>query len=720
MHPGPRDTRIEQAEVFPSPYSRPRLKNLLTLTGMCILALSGVLVFSPCSFLRAADDPFTFSSSWGGTGLMEIPTARVMRENHWRIGISQVDPSRTYYGVISPLAGLEIDGRITEILDTSEETEVGDFEGYGNNKDKSVDFKYQFLSEGKYCPALALGIMDPSGTRLLASQYLVASKQIYPFDFTVGLGNGRFGKQPLERSGKGVEVELFSDPKQWWDDMQVFAGVQFAPSERFALMVEYAPIKYEKMSLYDVSTAEIHFDEPVPSKVNVGLRLKPLDWTEIDLSWQRGEQFGVNFALDFSIGEPLIPIYDAPYREEPAARMSPLEGRIATALEHSGFSNISVAVDGDDLWIEAGNDHWFFPTRAVGVVMRIVDETCPDTVNGVSITLTENRIPVSRFSATRSDIGEWRSERLTAGQLICLSRLETDVYENLQAPVTDRRYFKYGFMPSMQTFLNDPSGFFKARLGLQVWGSAHPWRGASLVAGVEGYPVNNISTTNEPLSIPVRSDIALYKEQDVALARLMADQVVKGPYGVYGRLSAGILELMYTGFDAEAAVPVLDGRFFLGVSGSAVKKRDPDDVLKLKEDDVKDWYTTAFGNARLNVPEYDAWLDVKAGRFLAGDNGARFTVSKFIKGVTMSVWYGVTDTSVFSDEDNRGYHDTGFMVTIPIRLFKGEDSRTSYWYSLSPWTRDVAQDISHYNNLFDLIGRNTKIGFKRDAGEMGE
>jgi len=685
-----------------------------------ILALIGFLALSLCPPSRAGDAPFTGASNWGGTGLMEIPTARVMPVNHWRIGAGQVDPSRTYFGVISVLPGLEIDGRVTEILDTSEETEVGDFEGYGNNKDKSVDFKYQFVSEGKYRPAVALGIMDPSGTRLLASQYLVASKQVYPFDFTVGLGNGRFGERPLDASGKGVEIEMFSDPGQWWEDARVFAGIEFAPSERFALMVEYAPIDYHTMSLYDVGDIEKHFDEPVPSKVNVGMRLRPLDWAEIDLSWQRGEQFGVTVAMDFAIGEQLIPIYDAPYRQEPAMRLSPLQERLATALSRSGFSDIGVSVEGTHLWIEASNDRWFFATRAVGVIMRLVDELAPDDVRSVSITLTEKRIPMARFTTTRSDIGEWRQERLTADQLVFLSRMDTAMYDNLDAPRVDREYFGWGFMPSVQTFLNDPSGFFKARIGLQVWASAHPWKGSSFVAGLEGYPVNNISTVNEPLSIPVRSDIALYKEQDVALGRLMADQVVKGPHEVYGRISGGILELMYAGFDGEVAVPVLDGRIFLGASGSAVRKRDPEDVLKLKEDDVKDWYTTAFGNVRLNVPECDAWLDVKAGRFLAGDYGARCSVSKFIKGVTITVWYGATDTSVFDDDENQGYHDTGFLVSIPIRLFRGEDSRTSYWYSLSPWTRDVAQDISHYNNLFDFIGRNTKIHFRRDAGEMGE
>ncbi len=686
--------------------------------GALVSACAAILVL--CLPLRAlaSDRPFTFASSWGGTGLMEIPTARVMEENRWRIGISQVDPARTYYGVFCVLPGLEIDARVTEILDTSKEVEVDRFEGYGNNKDKSVDLKYRFITEGKYRPAVALGIMDPSGTRLLASQYIVASKQVFPFDFTVGLGNGRFGAHPLEASGDGVEMELFTDPKKWWDDARVFAGIQFAPSERFALMVEYAPIRYEDMSLYDVSGKEIHFDEPVPSKVNYGLRMKPVDWAEVDLSWQRGEQFGMNVALDFALGRPLIPLYDAPYREEPALKMSPAEERVATALAASGFSDIAVLMDGDELWIEAANDRWFFAPKAVAVAMRLADRTAPETVRRVSVTLTENRTPVLRFRALRSDIGEWRSERLSNAQFAYLSGLDADVYENLHAARTNRSSLKYGLMPVMQTYLNDPSGFLKARIGLLAWTSWHPWRGASVVAGLEGYALNNISTANEPLSIPVRSDIALYKEQDVALGRLLADQVVKGPYGLHGRVAAGLLELMYAGFDAETAVPVMDGRFLLGISGSAVKKRDPEEPLGLKDDDVKDWYTTAFGNVRLNVPEWDLWFDLKAGRFLAGDAGARIAATKFINGLTVSAWYGLTDTSVFSDDTNEGYRDTGFTVSIPLRLFKGADSRSAYRYTLAPWTRDVAQDIAHYNSLFDLIGRNTGVAFREDAGEM--
>ena len=649
---------------------------------------------------------------------MEIPTARVMKENHWRFGISQVDPVRTYYGVISPLKGLEIDGRVTEILGTSAAMEKGDFQGYGNNKDKSADLKFQFIPEGKYVPALAVGIMDPSGTRLLASQYIVASKQIYPFDFTLGLGNGRFGDQPLLPSVKGVEIELFSDPKQWWEEARVFAGLQLAPSDKYALMVEYCSILFHKMSLYDVNNVEKYFDEPVPSKVNVGLRWKPLKWTQIDLTYQRGEQLGVNVAMDFDMGKPVIPIYDPPYREEPPMRMSPLEERLITALSRSGFSDIGVEIEGKSLWIDARNENYYYSPKAVSVIMGLVREISPEAIQDVNIMLTENRIPVIRFSATRSDIAQWYEEKLTARELLYLSRLDTDIHSRPDIPRREIRLVRYGFRPVLETFLNDPSGFFKARLGLEVWSSYHPWKGASFVASLEGYPINNISTVNEPLSIPVRSDIALYKEQNVALGKLMFDQIAKTSHEVYGRISAGILEIEYAGLDGEVAMPMLDGRIMAGISGSAVKKRDPDNPLKLKEDDVKDLYTTAFWNTRFNFPEQEISFDVKAGRFLAGDLGARFTVSKFINGVIVTAWYGITDTSKFTDEYNRGYQDSGLQVTIPLRLLKGEDSRTSYLYSLSPWTRDVAQDIIHYNSLFDFMGRNTGVGFRKDAGEM--
>lgn len=95
----------------------------------------------------------------------------------------------------------------------------------GNTKDKAIDFKFHFLAEGKWRPAVAIGIMDQHGTRVYPSQYLTASKYIYPFAFTVGFGNRRFGKQPLPSQGKEITIEMLSDNGPWRQDGQFLGAL---------------------------------------------------------------------------------------------------------------------------------------------------------------------------------------------------------------------------------------------------------------------------------------------------------------------------------------------------------------------------------------------------------------------------------------------------------------------------------------------------------------
>ncbi len=647
---------------------------------------------------------------------MEIPTARVIRKDSYRIGFSQIRPYRYYYGAISPFKGLEIDGRITEVLGVQG---LSDPE-YGNYKDKAVDLKFQFLRESKYLPALAIGIMDPHGTRIYPSQYIVASRQIYPFDFTLGFGNGRFGKKPLIANTENVKVEMFTHTSEWLKDSQFFWGIQFAPSEKFALMVEYSPIKYDEQTVDPAQKA--YFNEPVPSKYNFGLRYKPVKWAEIDLSYQRGNRIGAGVSFAFDIGVPLIPIYDPVFRDRSGAAADPAHDRVIRALSGSGFSDIQFYSLNGEWWVEAENDKYFYNMKAVRIILDIVSEALPKTGEKLHIVLKENGIHVLEFSTTCEDVKALYAEELTPGEFFYISRIGTEITKTPGNGSMHKKRVRYGIKPSLETFLNDPSGFFKYRLGLVGWAAYYPWSGATLAAGLEGYPLNNISTSNEPLSIPVRSDIALYKREKVSLGRLLFDQIYKmGPH-LFGKVTAGLLEIMYAGVDGEVAMPVLDGRFLLGIGGSAVKKRDPNSAFGLlgKDDDerVKDLYTTAFFNVRLNIHEMDIAVDAKAGRFLAGDKGVRFTISKEIKGVTILAWYSFTDTSVFTDNYNKDYHDKGIGVSIPLRLFKGADSRTRYNYSLSPWTRDTGQDIDHYNALFDFIDRNTKNYLDKDRQMM--
>jgi hypothetical protein len=672
-----------------------------------------LLMFAGVAQCFASDEPFTLPANWGGTGMMEIPAARVLREGRYRIGVSQVDPYRYYYFALSPLEGLEVGGRVTENLNVDISSKPG-WTGYGNNKDKAIDIKYQFHPEGKWTPAVAIGIMDPHGTRVYASQYLVASKQIYPFDLTVGFGNGRFGKRPLPGNGDSFTFEMFTDNTSWRRDGQFFGGVQMALSDQFMLMLEYNPIRYDELT--DPSAKAGAFPEPVPSKFNFGLRWRPWDWLETALTWQRGNQIGINASVAFDLGVPLIPIYSPLYRENPGMRLNPLDERIVRGLEESGFSDIIIRNFGDELQVEAQNNRYYYTPQAVSTMLRILEELAPPETRQIRIVITANGIPVLSLSALRSDAGLFASEKLSAKQFLFLSGgMDTDIVKGLVGKRVGHQWWDHVIRPSFSTFLNDPSGFFKYRLGVQGEVSLFPWKGGAFVTGLEWYPLNTVSSVNSPTANAVRTDLVKYMENDVVLGMLMLDQIEKFPRQIYGRVSAGLLEMQYAGIDAEVAKPFWGGRLFLGLSGSIVKKRDAEKVFAFKENDYKSRYETAFVNTRLNLPEIEGAVDLKMGQFLAGDRGTVVTFSKFFNGVVFSAWYSQTNTDLFSDIYNRGYHDKGISLTIPLRLFTGKDSKTTYQFGLSPWTRDVAQDINHFRSLFDYMGRNVEIFLNKDS-----
>jgi len=687
-----------------------------------IRAFGGVLLmFMGAASGFAADEPFTGPANWGGTGLMEIPTARVMKENSYRVGFSQVEPYRYYYGAFSPLKGLEIDGRMTETM-VSIDKPGTNWEGYGNYKDKSVDLKYQIAAEGKYSPALAVGIMDPHGTRLYASQYIVASKQLYPFDFTLGLGNGRFGKKPLPSQGEGVSVEMLSDPGGWRADAQFFGGIQFAPSDRYAFMVEYSPIRYHEQTS-DPALRGGYFNEAVPSPFNFGFRYNFFNWAELALSWQRGDQWGVNVSMPFEIGQPMIPIYTPRYRELPDTALLPVESRMILGLGLSGFSSIGVTLSGSRLTIDLQNNRFFYNARGVQEALLTIAPMVRDynasgkngRIDDILIIMKEDGVPLYSYRTRAEDLLEYAEEKFSEQEFHSLSTIDTGYVALPEGRKEVTPGYVIGYKPQVQLFLNDPSGFWKGKVGLSLWATYPVWEGGSLVAGAAFYPLANVETVNEPLSIPVRTDIVNYIKNKALFERFLFNQVERLPgTSVFTKITAGILETQYAGLDAEAAMPALGGRLLLGVGGSVVKKRDPDNPLALAENTVKDYYKTAFINTRLNFPQSDIALDVKYGMFLAGDKGAKITLSKFINGVTLSAWYSVTNTDIFADSDNRGYHDKGIAVSIPIRLFTGKESRAVYGQAISPWTRDVAQDIDHFTSLFDLIGRNTDIFLKKN------
>jgi len=556
-----------------------------------------------------------------------------------------------------------------------------------------------------------VAVSDPHGTRVYASQAIVASKRIFPFDFSLGFGNGRLGKQQLPAQGEGFKIELLTNPRGWAREALPFGGIQVAATPWLSLLAEYSPIRYERQT--GDPAQEKNFPAAVRSPFNFGARVKPFRWLEVGASWQRGEEVGVTASVDFDIGRPLVPIYDPPYRETAEASRNPLPDRIAFALSDVGFSDIAVWSDGFTLRIDAQNDRYFFAPRAVEVLLATAAPFVPSNVEYIRVQLKENGIPMAEAAVPVTVLSGAGTGFTLTERIRNAVGFRSVYFDAPLRPTAYRRRFDYNIKPTFEAFINDPSGYLKYRLGVTGSLPVYPWRGGTALLAVEWFPLNTVSSSNLLLPDPVRSDVADYKNETIALGRLLIDQVHATRDPVYFRAAAGMLETMFAGVDGEVAFPLRNGRILAGASGSIVRKREHGEPFGFKDGGS---YRTALLQGRLNVPEIDTAVDVKWGRFLAGDRGMRVSVSKFVRGVTLSAWYSATDTDIFTDQYNRGYHDKGISVDIPIRLFTGRDSRTAYRYSLSPWTRDVAQDIDRYLPLFDRIGRNAGILLDRDLG----
>jgi len=129
-----------------------------------------------------------------------------------------------------------------------------------------------------------------------------------------------------------------------------------------------------------------------------------------------------------------------------------------------------------------------------------------------------------------------------------------------------------------------------------------------------------------------------------------------------------------------------------------VKKRDSEELLGLRNYSFHDVYASFHYTTKF--PEMDIF--VKAGRFLAGDKGVCFGMSRVVKGFEVGFWYTYSDTSDFTGA-NKDYRDKGVFVNVPLRMFKWKDTKQTGLYSLRPWTRDVGQLSGRPLNLYRLI-----------------
>jgi len=195
----------------------------------------------------------------------------------------------------------------------------------------------------------------------------------------------------------------------------------------------------------------------------------------------------------------------------------------------------------------------------------------------------------------------------------------------------------------------------------------------------------------------VRTDYGRYAaEGKTSIPALYGERVWNLAPDVFARGTVGLLEPMFGGASAEVLWRPFDRGFGIGLDLNWVKQRGFDGGLGFRN------YETTTGHLSLyaDLPVWNLYGVVRAGRYLAGDWGATFELGRrFASGIEVGGF--ATFTNVSAARFGEGSFDKGLYVRVPLNLF-GAENRGRGGVLIRPIQRDGGQRLSVDSALWDV------------------
>ncbi|MEL0243792.1 MAG: YjbH domain-containing protein, partial [Gammaproteobacteria bacterium] len=355
-------------------------------------------------------------------------------------------------------------------------------------KDKSFDAKFRIKKETEYLPAIAVGFRDLAGTGLFSSEFIVASKRYQNFDFTVGLGfgalsggnrvsnpfakiNDRFLTRDLT-SGEGGE---FSIDAFFGGQAAIFGGIEYSLPfmHGSSLVLELDPVDYSQEGPAKITTAE--------SDWNFAFKYPVSDAFHLRLGVTRGNN--LNFAFSFSgfykdstksvqKNDPPKPVeYDKAVRIV-AGESHRLAYRAALHyLRERNISMHSGEIKQNTMEISYTQQRYFEHSRAVGRVIRILDQVSPDYIDTFRITNVNAGFPTHTVEVPRSRYKLYKDQKLTT-PLLADSKIYRDRNIDLDDPFRPEVIlpsYRVKFSPTYRSQIGGPDGFFFGDLSISAF-----------------------------------------------------------------------------------------------------------------------------------------------------------------------------------------------------------------------------------------------------------
>ncbi|WP_170771167.1 YjbH domain-containing protein [Ruegeria lacuscaerulensis] len=641
-------------------------------------------------------------STYGTPGLIELPTAEMFDDGALVFSASAFRDTARATMTFQMLPWVHGSFRYAVLKGFDGER--------GDRYDRSFDIHFRLREESRQAPAIVLGLRDFGGTGLYATEYIVATKTIRDrFKLTGGIGWGRLAGRGSFANPLGLISSRFderSDPRagdisetgrldfgNWFQgDAALFAGGSWQYSDRLTFLAEYSP------DLYDEECDRIGFDIRTP--FNIGARYRFRNGSQLTTSVLYGTTLGLTYS--YFIDPRQTPAPGGQGASPPPLR-APGDSQedIRAALDREGLRLVYLSQDRDVVTVGVENGTYGQAAQALGRTARVLANTEPPQTQTFNIALMSNGVPLGAVQVDRNDLYELEHDPDNAWRSLARAEI-SDTIPILQGGVLRDAYphFYYRFGPYLNFSFFDPDDPLRYEIGAAL-GLDYTLRpGLTLSTGLR-QPV--LSTLDDSTRVSdstlqrVRSDWAIYaRESNLRVEHMTAEYLWRPRTDFYARTTLGYLETMFGGASAELLWYPTNSRLALGVEANYVAQRDFDVLFGFQDYSVATGHVSAY----FDLPgDYHAQID--AGRYLAGDYGATFSLDReFTNGFTVGAFF--TLTTVGFEEFGEGSFDKGVRLEIPISWLTGRPSRNKIRQTIRPVLRDGGARLNVRNRLYGV------------------
>jgi hypothetical protein len=402
------------------------------------------------------------------------------------------------------------------------------------------------------------------------------------------------------------------------------------------------------------------------------------------------------------------------------ARRREIVEKLVAELDADRLGLFGIDLEPERVTVYIENSKFRSIPRAIGRTARALTATMPASVELFEIVPVEDSLPVVSVLVQRSAL-EDQVERPDAARSAWLSAAVSDAapgdWGTTTGTLEQFPRVNWAVNPALPVNLFDPDSPVRFDVSVVAEGGIEFLPGLSVNGAIQKRLAGTLdeNDSGNDSELPhVRSDIALYqREGDPALSRLTGDYVTKLDGGLYGRLSAGLLERMFGGVSAELLWKPATQSWGIGGEINWVQQRDFDQLFSFRDYDIVTGHASAYWDTGWNGIS----AQVDGGRYLAGDWGGTLTLKRrFANGWEIGGFFTLTEVP-FS-EFGEGSFDKGIFLTIPFNWFLPYESRSEFATVLRPLTRDGGQRLVVSNRLYPIVEDMDRAGLRDNWGSF--